>query len=979
MSARCAECGAELSAPGASCMACLFDLATRDAVQVEARLEADASTLEAETRLGSAIGRYELESILGEGGMGVVYLARQAEPIARRVALKVIKIGMDSREVLKRFDLERRTLALLDHPNIARVIDAGATAGGRPYFVMEHVDGVPITDYCDARRLGVDERIELFLAVCDGIQHAHFKGIVHRDLKPGNVLVAEVDGRPVPKVIDFGLAKATERRNAETTAFTRLGRLIGTPEYMSPEQAGLAARDVDSRTDIYSLGILFYEMLAGAPPLEGKVLRQAGLEELLRQIRNAPSPCPSIRVVSLGEEGADIASNRRTDRAALVRRLEGDLDWVVMKAIEKDRDRRYATVQELAAELRRYLKHEPVEAGPPGRLYRLGKFVRRHRLGFVAASAVLAALLLGTIGTSVGWLRASRAERRATEEAAAAEQVSAFLTDLFEVSKPANQPAETITAPHILAQGAARIRTELAGQPLIQARMMLTISGVYRNLDLHDEALVLAEEALEIRRRELPDGDLEIGDALLELGTVQLELGQLEGAQWNLEAAMAVLDRNVDADDPRRIPGLRSLGRLFVRSERFQEAYEPARRALELGERALDAGSPDLALLYQDLGAVLLALGRLDEAETLLTGALDDLRRELGDDHVLWANTASKLGQVLQRQNRLDEAIALYKQVVTVHERNYGPVHTELASSTNSLAVCYAMQGRYEEAAPLFISRVGMLEQLFGPEHVDVGRALINVGNIQRDLGDYPAAERAYLKAAAILRRELGETEALALDYGNLAGLYGRLGRDEESLELHRRALAIREKTHGPEHARTAMSMDNVAATLRDMGRRAEAEPLFLRALAIREKTLPANHPYIAKSLHGLGVLYREQGRYEESRRMLERAIQIRSSALGPDHPQLALSLSALAVLCRDQGDTDEADELFRRALGIMEAKYETDHPQMREMLEEYATLLRDAGRSDEAARLEERARAIGGDIARHDERAPASKQEVNR
>jgi serine/threonine protein kinase/tetratricopeptide (TPR) repeat protein len=959
MSARCPTCGAEIARDGDSCPACLMNLALGDVVRAEAAEEADAGSLEAETQLGSMIGPYTLKRILGEGGMGIVYLARQDEPIQRQVALKVIKIGMDSREVLARFNIERQTLALMDHQNIARVIDAGATSGGRPYFVMEHVDGIPITEYCDGRRLGVGERVELFLSVCEAIQHAHLKGIIHRDLKPGNVLVAEVDGRPVPKVIDFGLAKATRQGLAERTAFTRLGRLIGTPEYMSPEQAGLVDGDVDSRTDLYSLGILLYEILAGAPPLDATELREAGLEGLLRKIREAPTPRPSTRISSMGEAGVEIANNRRTDRTTLMRRLQGDLDWVVMKTIEKDRERRYATVQELAADLQRYLNHEPVEAGPPGAMYRLGKFARRHRLGVTTGAVVLIALVLGVAGTSLGWMRALRAERKAAEEAEAAQQVSDFLVDLFRVAKPGNVPAETITAPDILAQGATKVRTELAGQPLIQARMMLTISEVYRNVSLHDEALTLAEDALRIRERELPADHIDIAQAVRWFGTVLTDLGRFEEAGEALDRAAAIHDRTLDADDPLRIPVAAAVMALYSAQGRYREAEVPARRMLELAEKDRGAGNPELAKIYNDLGSILSVLGRLEEAEDVLTNSLEMMREQVGDDHVYFGMTAFTLALLYQRQNRLDEAIPLFLHVVEVQERNLGLVHSDLSGTLGSLAVCYAMQGNFDQAAPIFMRVAAILEELYGPDHVDVGRALVNVGNIQRDLGDYDAAEATYLRAADILERRLGDSEDLAMTYGNLAGLRGRQGRDDESLALHSRALAIREKSLGPEHPRVAMSMDNVAATLRDLGRLDEAEPLFLQALALREKTLPENHPNIAKSLNGLAILYREQGREEEALEMFERTIEMRKQSQGPDHPQVARTLSALAVLHRDSGRADEAEALFKQALGIMEKKYEEDHPQMREMLEDYAVLLRQTGRAAEAREMEARAARI--------------------
>jgi hypothetical protein len=378
---------------------------------------------------GTRIGRYRILQTIGEGGFGVVYMAEQEEPVRRKVALKIIKLGMDTKQVVARFEAERQALAMMDHPNIASVLDGGSTETGRPYFVMELVKGIPITEYCDRNSLSTGERLELFVQVCRAVQHAHQKGIIHRDIKPNNVLVTLHDNTPVPKVIDFGIAKATSYRLTEKTLFTEFRQFIGTPEYMSPDQAAISGLDVDTRTDIYSLGVLLYELLTGSTPFDSRTLRTASYEEILHIIREVEPPRPSARVSTLVQDGTDVATPRHAEPGTLSKLMRGDLDWIVMKAMEKDRTRRYETASELAADVKRFLNDEPVLASPPRLGYQVQKFVRRHRVGVLAGTTVVAALVVGLLLATFGL-------RQARRQAIHSQEIAAFLGDLFISTAP---------------------------------------------------------------------------------------------------------------------------------------------------------------------------------------------------------------------------------------------------------------------------------------------------------------------------------------------------------------------------------------------------------------------------------------------------------------------------------------------------------------------------------------------------------------
>jgi serine/threonine protein kinase/tetratricopeptide (TPR) repeat protein len=814
---------------------------------------------------GASIGPYRIIEKIGQGGMGEVFRAEQVTPVQRRVALKLIKTGMDTKAVVARFDSERRALAMMNHPAIARVFDAGATDLGRPYFTMEYVPGVPITRSCDDHRLDTRARLDLFVQVCEGVQHAHQKGIIHRDIKPSNVLVSVVDGRPVPKIIDFGIAKATAHRLTDRTLFTEMGQMIGTPEYMSPEQAGMTGGDVDTRTDVYSLGVLLYELLVGALPFDVERLRESGFDTLRRAILETEPHRPSTRLGGLGAVRETAARNRNADVRTLVRQLRGDLDWITMKALEKDRARRYSSPSELAADIRRHLDVEPVLAGPPGLLYRSGKFVRRHRLGVAASLLVLLAVVGGLLGTTAALVRARRAERQARTDAATAQQTARFMIDLFAVSDPGEARGRTVSAREILDRGAKQIAT-LQDQPEVRARLMATMGVVYQNLGDFDEGRRLLEESLRIRRALHPSGDRELAESIRKLGGLKTDVGDNERAVVLYEEALA-MQRAIDGEDGR-----------------------------------------DVAVIMHDLGHALYQLSRYDDAEPLYRGALAIFERGPGDEDSEHAAVTSSLAQVLHSKGDFEAAESLFRKALAMRQAALGSDHPDIAETQHNLATVLHDRRKMDEAERLYRDSLALSERVQGADHPDVAATLVNLASLLRGKGDLQGAEELLLRALAIDRRIYGEDhENVAYDLKEVANLQADRGKTREAEETYRQSVAMYRRTVAADSPYLAVALNGLGRTLLEAGRAGEAEPLLRESHRITGAALADDHWLGLTSRSLLGACLGATGKHPEGEPLVVRSYEGFSATLGAEDPRTRAALDRVVDFYRTWGRADQA------------------------------------------------------------------------
>ncbi|NLE37896.1 MAG: serine/threonine protein kinase [Pirellulaceae bacterium] len=817
---------------------------------------------------GAVIGPYKLLQQIGEGGFGVVYMAAQTEPFKRRVALKIIKPGMDTRQVVARFEAERQALAMMDHPNIAKVLDAGVTGSGRPYFVMELVKGVPITQFCDEKQLSPRQRLELFVPVCHAIQHAHQKGIIHRDLKPSNVLVAEYDDRPVPKVIDFGVAKATEQRLTEKTLFTQFGQIMGTVDYMSPEQAKLNQLDIDTRSDIYSLGVMLYELLTGDTPFDRQRLHSAAFDELLRIIREEEPPKPSMRLSNSHSLPA-VAAKRHVEPKQLSSLMRGELDWVVMKALEKDRTRRYETANEFANDIQRYLNDEPVVACPPSAAYRFRKFARRNKVAFTTALLVMAALIVGIIGTTWQSIRATRQRDRAVkaellagrryeselnarrlveherDRAVAAEMqaraVNQFINDdLLSQADPERGSDREIKLRTVVDRASEKVAGRFGNQPLVKAAVHNTLARTYQGLGEYREAERHGMRAWEIRREALGEKDPETLNAMNNLARSYEAQGRYDKAEPLYETTVELCLATQGPEHPDTLTSMNNLAMLRCAQGRYKDAEPLLLKILEIQRRrARGEGHPatltamhNLALLYQ-------AQTRYDAAQPLCEDVFETIRRLKGDEDPRTLTAMDNLAGLYRKQDRLQDAEPLYMKALDTRRRVLGPEHPETLRSMTNLALLYDQQGRHGKAELLLKETLKTLCRV-GEENPETLRTMNNLAAIYDRQGRYKLAEPLHAKTLEIQLRMFDEDHPhVLISRNSLAQLYTVQGRHGEAEPLLVKILESQRRLLGAEHPKTLTAMENLVECLAAQDRLDEAEPMLRETLALCEKAMP--------------------------------------------------------------------------------------------------------------------------------------------